>query len=135
MFFSILGRDAQVLAPFLAAPVFDLLASLPAEYFLDHSFHTEAISLSYPKYAHLAYEAKDAVATRQRWLDLANWTTQVTRYCVLGAKGSYVRSGLTFPRLLKGLIDANYGAHQLNLWTTPLYLEQLARLQRSFPNK
>ena len=61
MFFSILGRDAQVLAPFLAAPVFDLLARLPAEYFLDHSFHTEAISLSYPKYAHLAYEAKDAV--------------------------------------------------------------------------
>ena len=31
--------------------------------------------------------------------------------------------------------DANYGAHQLNLWTTPLYLEQLARLQQSFPNK
>lgn len=132
MFFSILGRDAQVLAPFLAASVFDLLASLPAEYFLDHSFHTEAISLRYPKYAHLPYEAKDAVATRQRWLDLANWTTQVARYCVLGAKGSYVRSGFTFPRLLKGLIDANYGAQQLNLWTIPLYLEQLARLQHRF---
>ena len=132
MFFSILGRDAHVFAPFLAAPVFDLLAGLPAEYFLDHTFHTEAISLRYPQYAQLPYEAKDAVATRQRWLDLANWTNQVARYCVWGAEGSYVRKGFTFPRLVKGLIDANYGAHQLNLWTMPLYLEQLARLQQRF---
>ena len=103
MFFSILGRDAQVLAPVLAAPVFDLLASLPAEYFLDHSFHTEAISLRYPNYAHLPYEAKDAVATRQRWLDLANWTTQVTRYCVLGAKGVLSPQWIHLPAPTEGI--------------------------------
>ena len=131
-FWSILGRDAHVLAPYLAAPVYDLLASLPAEYFLDHSFHTETIALRYPQYAHIPYEIKGAAATQQRWLDLAKWTGQVARYCVLGAKGSYIRRGFMLPRLVKGLIDPSYGVNQLNLWTIPLYLEQLARLQHRF---
>ncbi len=130
MFWSILGRDAHAFAPFLAAPVFDFLASLPVEYFLDYGFHTEAIAVSYPEYANLPYEVKDSNSIRQNWVDLAHWSQKVMRYCVLGARGNSIRRSHMLPRLLKGLIDPNYGAQQLNLWTIPLYLEQLARLEQ-----
>ncbi len=128
-FCSILGRDAHVFAPFLAAPVYDLLASLPAEYFLDHEFHTEAIVQNYPEYAHLPFEIKSAPRNRQSWFDLVRWTSQVARYCMFDRQGSYRRPGFMFPRLVKGLVDPGYGLHQLNLWTMPLYLEQLARME------
>ena len=129
-FYSILGRDAHVFAPFLAAPVYDLLAALPAEYFLDHGFHTEAIVQNYPAYAHIPFEVKNGSPNRQNWLDLVRWTGQVTAYCLVGRQGSYQRRGFMFPRLIKGLIDPSYGMHQLNLWTMPLYLEQLARMEQ-----
>ena len=94
-FCSILGRDAHVFTPFLAAPVYDLLASLPAEYFLDHEFHTEAIVRNYPEYAHLPFEIKSAPRNRQNWFDLVRWTSQVARYCCstagfLSTAGFYV---------------------------------------------
>ena len=130
MFWSILGRDAHAFAPFLAAPVFDFLASLPVEYFLDYGFHTEAMAVSYPEYSKLPYEKKDTNSTRQNWADLADWSQKVMRYCVLGARGNSIRRSYLLPRLVKGLIDPNYGAHQLNLWTIPIYLEQLARLEQ-----
>lgn len=130
MFWSILGCEAHAFAPFLASPVFDLLASLPAEYFLDYSFHTEAIAGSYPEYAKLPYEIKDTNSARQNWADLAGWSKKIMGYCVLGARGNSVRKGFMLPRILKGLIDPSYGAHQLNLWTIPIYLEQLARLEQ-----
>ena len=130
-FCSIVGRHSQVFMPFLAAPVYDLLASLPAEYFLDHSFHNQAIARSYPRYAHLPFEAKDATQTRQNWIDTLRWTGQVASYCVLSGKGSAVRRSFLVPRLIKGLMDPSYAMHQLNLWTFPLYLEQLARLERT----
>jgi asparagine synthase (glutamine-hydrolysing) len=132
-FYCILGRDAHVLAPFLATPVYDLLATLPAEYFLDHEFHTEAIVQNYPAYAHLSFEAPNSTQNRLNWFDLARWTGQVASYCVISGKGRYRNPKYMLPRLVKGLIDPSYGLHQLNLWTIPLYLEQLARLeQKSF---
>ncbi len=130
MFWSILGRDAHAFAPFLAAPVFDFLASLPAEYFLDHSFHTEAISLCYPDYSNIPYESKGHAPRRPSWLNLAHWSQDVFRYCVLRSDGDYIRRSFILPRLVKGLIDPRYGARQLDLWSMPLYLEQLSRLER-----
>lgn len=132
MFWSILGREAHAFAPFLAAPVFDFLAGLPAEYFLDHGFHTDAIAVCYPEYSKLPYEIKGANSTRQNWVDLAHWSQKIMRYCVTGARGNSVRRGYMLPRLANGLINPNYGAHQLNLWSIPIYLEQLERLEQGF---
>ena len=126
-FHSILGRDARVFSPFLATPVYDLLSALPAEYFFDHSFHSEAIARNYPQYAHLPYEAKDAPPTRQRWFDTIRWTRQMASYCVLSSRESHVRRSYLIPRLFKGLVDPDYAMRQLDFWTMPLYLEQLAR--------
>jgi asparagine synthase (glutamine-hydrolysing) len=133
---GLLGRNAQVFAPYLAAPVYDLLASLPAEYFLDHSFHTEAIRAQYPQYAHIPFENKDVPPTHQRLSNTARWTAQVARYCVFSStSASYVQNRFLLRSIVKGLIDRNYGSRQLDHWTLPLYLEQLARLEAGAPAK
>lgn len=56
--FRLLRDTPNLITPFLEHKLFDLLSSLPAEHFLDHSFHTEAISRAYPELSDLAYEDK-----------------------------------------------------------------------------
>ena len=56
--FRLLRNTPNLITPFLEDKLFDLLSSLPAEHFLDHSFHTEAISRAYPELSDLAYEDK-----------------------------------------------------------------------------
>jgi asparagine synthase (glutamine-hydrolysing) len=56
--FGILSRVGTALTPYLDHDVYDLLASLPAEVFLDHEFHTEAIRRAYPEFAEVPFEIK-----------------------------------------------------------------------------
>jgi asparagine synthase (glutamine-hydrolysing) len=51
-------RTFRVYVPFLDHALFDFLTSLPAEHFVDHSFHDEALARSYPHWAHLPYATK-----------------------------------------------------------------------------
>jgi hypothetical protein len=44
-----------VLTPYLDPAVFDLLAGLPAEMFLDHRFHREALHRAFPQFAALEF--------------------------------------------------------------------------------
>jgi asparagine synthase (glutamine-hydrolysing) len=50
------GEVAQVLCPYLDHDLYDFLASLPAELFLDRSFHADTIMQAYPRYAHVPFD-------------------------------------------------------------------------------
>ena len=57
--YRLLARaGADVFAPYLDHDVFDLLSGLPAEFFLDHAFHTEAIHRAYPRHADIPFSVK-----------------------------------------------------------------------------
>jgi hypothetical protein len=58
--YAIMRGIPLVYSPYLDHAVFDHLASLPAEMFLDHSFHDEAIRKGYPRYRELPFEDKAA---------------------------------------------------------------------------
>ena len=65
---SILASDRlRVLAPFLAHQVYDFLSGLPASWFLDHQFHTAAITGYYPEYAELPFQNKYASKKTSEW--------------------------------------------------------------------
>jgi asparagine synthase (glutamine-hydrolysing) len=55
--YRLLGRRLHVHAPYLDAELFDFLAALPAEHFVDHTFHTETIARAYPDYASIPYHS------------------------------------------------------------------------------
>jgi hypothetical protein len=57
--YRVLARAGAVFAPYIDHDVFDLLSSLPAEMFLDHGFHTEAIAKAYPKYTGIPYSTRE----------------------------------------------------------------------------
>lgn len=56
--FRLLRSTPNIITPYLEPTLFDFLVSLPAEYFLDHTFHTETIRRAYPDYADIPYESK-----------------------------------------------------------------------------
>src|SRR6185437_7860360 len=56
--FGIWNAAGRVLTPFLDPAVYDLLASLPAEMFIDKRFHPDAIRRAYPAYADLRFDTE-----------------------------------------------------------------------------
>lgn len=124
---GLLNEGRQVYAPFLAAPVRSLLSGLPAEYFLDHSFHTEAIAAFYPEAAGLPYEAAGARPTRSARARIARYGRQFARRCLLAAPArELLEPSFFLPRIVKGLLDADYGSAFHFLFNKAVYLTQLA---------
>jgi hypothetical protein len=53
-FFAMLGEH-RLITPYLDPAVFDFLAGLPAELFLDHQFHREAVHRAFPEFAGIGF--------------------------------------------------------------------------------
>lgn len=56
--FAILSDSARVKTPFIAPDLVEYMFSLPPEYFLDHTFHTEAIHRTYPSFADIPFQTE-----------------------------------------------------------------------------
>ena len=56
--FGIWNAAGRVVTPYLDPAVYDLLASLPAEMFLDKRFHPDAIRRAYPAHAYLRFDTE-----------------------------------------------------------------------------
>ncbi len=67
-------RMFHVHVPFLDDELFDFLTSLPAEHFLDHTFHDEAIARSYPQWSQVPYATKHSAPFSRRRMCFA-WQT------------------------------------------------------------
>lgn len=66
--FRLLRDTPNIITPYLEPELFDFLRLLPAEHFLDHTFHTETIRRAYPEYADIPFEDK----TRAKGTDPSN---------------------------------------------------------------
>ncbi len=122
--FSIFGAF-RVFAPFLDHDVVDFLAGLPAELFLDHTFHDQAIAQAYPQWAHLPYAAKQE--PRFRFADLAlAWQT---RRRLRRRRHTALNLPYLLPRLLRAGLDPRYNRRSIGFLTTlPAYWAQLEDL-------
>jgi hypothetical protein len=121
--YRLFGDIGTVYAPYLDHAVYDLLAGLDAELFVDHQFHTEAINLAFPQYAHIPYSSKPSGPTCRR--------SQCRRFALdILAQAARRRSALVnksflMPRLLRSLVDPTYLSSVLWLGQFSLYLLQL----------
>lgn len=55
-------------APYIDDAVYDHLTSLPADYFLDRTFHTETIDRMFPQYRDIPYDNNSSSTRPDRWL-------------------------------------------------------------------
>lgn len=131
----ILNGACTVVAPYLSGDVYDFLAALPAAYFLDHAFHTDAIAAHYPDYAHLPYETGAFPRARTDLRTVAAFAAGTARRCLphTGAEPRVTRASFLLPILLKGVLTRDRGARMFPLCIRALYLHQLLRLTAHSP--
>ncbi|MBL4603886.1 MAG: hypothetical protein JKY84_14165 [Emcibacteraceae bacterium] len=124
----ILQRKCHVFAPFLDPEVFEFLTSLPVEYFLDHNFHTKAISKFYPQYAHLPYENKDAPRKKVKTSEAITQSLKLLFYYLknLGG-GAKISFRFVIMRTIKGLLFPSYYNEENSMHYIPIYLTHIEK--------
>jgi hypothetical protein len=128
---GILRQKTHVFAPYLDHEVYKFLSSLPAEYFLDHTFHENTIAKHYPAFAHLPYETKTKSPQRGR---IASNYFQISEFILFFlesfAKSSTCRSSFLYPRLLKSLLSMKYYDQSKGMYRIPIYFSQCLSMRR-----
>jgi asparagine synthetase B (glutamine-hydrolysing) len=125
---SMLASPARVLAPFLDHSVYDFLFQIPAADLLDHTFHTDTISLLYPEYASIPYESKTA-SEKFKLSDFSGFSKQFCYFTLSKAgKSSYTRRSFLLPRILRALVDVRYATSLARFAIPAIYLIQLERV-------
>lgn len=97
--FRLIRDTKHVIAPYLEPELYDLLASLPAEMLLDHNFHTETISRTYPAYAHIPYEKK-RVDPKHDFSNYRSFLMSIVRYALSPRNRKLVDRGFFVKRAL-----------------------------------
>lgn len=120
--YAMLRDVGPVYSPFLDHDVFDLLAGLPAEMFLDGRFHTDAICRAFPHVAGIRYGGYGK--RRVPLFRKARHAWDFLRYVGGGKRPGMVRPGYLWPRAVRHAIDPAYR------WSGNIetYLIQLERL-------
>lgn len=130
-----LAKVTQVITPYQDHNLFDFLSGLPAEMFLDHTFHTQAIHRAYPQYADLAFSTKQSsTALRESRRAARQYAADLIRVAARRETARLARSSFFVPRLLRCLVDRSY-QDSVN-WLGPvfLYLVSLEEAQQGEPN-
>jgi asparagine synthetase B (glutamine-hydrolysing) len=128
--FSILP-DAGITAvtPFLDHDLFDFLASLPTEMFIDRTFHTETIRHMHPGFKNIPY-AENSEPIKENNRHYRRFLAEAGAYLAFRGDGSLIKRGPTIRRLL-ALALLNGGNLRMRMsWIAPfaaLYMTQLER--------
>ena len=128
MWFRMCSDFANIRAPFLDAPVYDLMASLPASLGLDTAFHTEAIAKAFPEYAGIPYASVKDVAPHSNASYHRRFAEELTTYGLSRNTSAFVNARHLADRL-SGCRRSGDGA--LMEWLQPsriLWLLQLETL-------
>ncbi len=128
--FRMLGRVAQVFCPYLDDDLYDFLASLPADLFLSHTFHTDTIRQAYPRYAQVPFD--NEVSPSEEITDgyYRLFGRECLSYALAYGRSRYLRYSYILPRLLKCALDERYGETLFSyrcLGSHALYLLHLER--------
>jgi hypothetical protein len=103
------GEAAQVFCPYLDHELYDLLVSLPARMFLSHSFHTETIRQTYPRYAHVPFDNEVIAPRAEAGAHFRRFGRELAWYALTHGRSPYVRYSYLLPRLFKCGLDGKYG--------------------------
>lgn len=138
--FGMWNVAASVRTPYIDPAVYDLLASLPAEMFIDKRFHPDAIRRAYPAYAYLRFDTE----TGLRQLRSPNGTPEDAPYYrrLLRDSLAYV-AGARRPRLVRKQYVASRAAYwylrgdfsDTALMPLAIYLAQLDAVARWGSNR
>lgn len=113
---------ARAVTPYLDPAVFDFLASLPAEHFLDHRFHTEAIHCAFPEFSRVEFAASDTGGSHRRARQFRQYARAVLNR-IVQCPSRLINHTYCLPRCAYVAVSGNIGSS----WILDpcLYLNQL----------
>jgi asparagine synthase (glutamine-hydrolysing) len=124
--YAIFSHVQTTYAPFVDHDVFDFLTALPSGFFLDHTFHAEAIRRAYPRFAHVPYADKNAPGTDER-SHLRGFGRELA-WRMLGKRPPrMMRTAFLLPRLASCVLSGRHSPWYLVLATYLNQLEVIAR--------
>ena len=123
---EILGKDRYLFRPYVDPDVYNFLVTLPTEFFIDHTFHTETILKRYPQYAHIRFEIKGNLKGLKTHFMVLIKAGEFCYY-VLSKKSnrSILRMKFMFKRMLASTILPDFAVQFANAMALPVYLTQL----------
>jgi len=124
----ILSNTTRIaVSPYLSGTVFDYLSSLPASFFLDHSFHSETIQTTYPEYAFIPFERKEHAGRKKNYPDLSSLYLTTALYCYPRNHNAHMINyhEVLVPLMVQGIRNRAEGTKLLKMMNTSIYLCQL----------
>lgn len=126
---GILGNVCHVFAPYLNREVYMFLSSLPASYFIDHSFHTEAINRYYRMEPNLPFETKSAEKKSGRYMEVFRFVSSLVGFFLPSIlKPSAFRRRFVYTRLFRSLLMPEFGFKFISISRKAVYLHQMMKL-------
>jgi hypothetical protein len=123
--YSLVTSVKYVFSPFLDHDLFDFLSSLPAAFFVDHTFHSDTIRYAYPEYADLPFA--DTVPAPDHTAAFRGLARAVAVDALSRGRSGLLRRSFVLPRLARCLVDSSYAPAATWLGGISIYLLQLER--------
>ena len=131
--YGMLSMIPKVFSPYLDHDLFDFLASLPAEFLMDHSFHTETIVKGFPQWAHIPFEDKKAKDYDFSSMH-ARFARDYARFGLFSRPPTLLRTGSLYSRLVLSLTRQSFGASQYWYLRRAAWVQQLEEVIRAGKN-
>ena len=128
--FRLFDEKIGIITPYLNGELFNFLASLPAELFLDHEFHTETIAFAYPEFAGIPYERKDAPPVFDA-SGFNRFSRDIFRFSMTARNLKFTNRVFFAVRNLRSAIDQNYSRAAAEYGEQAVILLQLERMLKS----
>ena len=125
--YAIFSHVQTMYAPFVDRDVFEFLTALPSGFFLDHTFHDEAIRRGYPEFADIPYEDKNVPGPGDR-SHMTRFGRELAWQMLGKRRPRLMRTAFLLPRLTLCLLSERHPPWYLILAT---YLNQLEVMVRS----
>lgn len=125
--YALLSAVPNVFAPYLDHDLFDFLFSLPAELFMDHSFHTETINLGFPQWAHIPFEDK-AMKDYDFSSLYAQFARTFSRHLLFRCSPKFVQTKSLYACCFRSLTSASFAASSQWYFRRATWLQQLGVL-------
>lgn len=126
----ILARKCHTFAPYLDYQLYQFLTSLPAEYFLDLSFHKKAIFSRYPDAAHISFETKKTPAKKApHCLNFFQLLQLMFYFIRINNKKNIINRRFTLPKIIQSILSPNSYYQDKSMYKLCVWLKELSKYE------